>query len=141
MRVLPAIVRTTLLVALAFSFVAGAAEPKPPAEPPRKFLHTDIPAWQRVLATKITVNLQGATISEAVGAISHRSQASMILVLESSSRTTPARPLPKTTITWQVHRIPLRTVLYQISRDTGLTVDWDYVGVGKFPFAIKIWNP
>lgn len=131
--------RTTLLfpaVVLAFLFIAGAAEPKLPTKPPAKFLQTDIQAWHRVLATEITADFRASTIREVIDYLARRSHANIVLSLDALLPPAQAEELPL--ITRQFQRVPLRTVFYQISQDTGLTIDWHYEK--SFPHAIRIRN-
>jgi hypothetical protein len=119
--------------ALAMMSVAGAAE-KAPGEPPVQFLRTDIPACRRGLATEITADFHGATIREVIDDVGRKSHANIILSLNADGSPKGA---PK--ITRRFQRVPLRTVLYQLSLDTGLTIDWVF-DEKNIPFAIRIRN-
>jgi hypothetical protein len=113
--------KTALLIssiALLFSSIASAVSPKAPAEPPAKFLRTNNPAWQRVLAAKITGDFRSATIGQVSQFVGERSQANIVVTYGVASAA------PK--ITRKFQAVPLRTVLYQLSLDTGGTIGWHY---------------
>lgn len=82
----------------------------------------------------ITAEFHGATIREVIDGIGRKSYANIILALNADGAPKEA---PK--ITRKFQRVPLRTVLYQVSQDTGLTIDWVF-DEKNIPFAIRIRN-
>jgi len=114
------------------------------AEPPATFLQTDVGAWQRILATEITADFRNATVRDVISYIGRQSQANIVLSLtapQPARRQLPgssstAKDLP--TLTDHFKRVPLRSVFYRLSQDTGLSVEWVYEN--RFPRAIRIRN-
>lgn len=126
------LVNSTLLsltLAAAFPLFTFAAEPKPKAQP-ATFLQTNIPSWQRILDREVTADLRAATIREVIDSIARQGRANIVLSLDVT------HPKEPRTMTRRFDRVPLRTVLYQVSQDTGLAVDWVYEN--GFPRAISI---
>jgi hypothetical protein len=127
------LVNSTLLpltLVAAFPFFTFAAEPKPKAEPPATFLQTDIPSRRRILDSEVTADFRAATIREVIDSIARQGRANIVLALDVSH---PKKPQ---TITRRFDRVPLRTVLYQVSQDTGLGIGWVYEN--GFPRAISM---
>ena len=159
-------IRPSFLLPTAMLLVSAcAATSTATTSVPTQFLRTDNPAWQRILATKITADFRHATLREAIHFIAQQSQANVVVALRSGSGFTPPVPgaaptapggippleppgptpsapvsLPKAppepTIKRRFTNAPLRVVLYRISQDAGLKVDWLYVH--DFPQAIQI---
>jgi hypothetical protein len=116
---------------LLFSSAARPAETKLPADPPATFLQTNVPGWQRILATEITADFHAASIHEVIDSIAPQAHANIVLSLAAP----PKAPPP---FTHKFQRVPLRTVLYQLSRATGLKIDWAFED--GIPRAISIHN-
>lgn len=84
--------------------------------PPADFLQTDNEAWRRILATEITADLHAANIREVIEYLAHKCPTNITLTLAGPSKVPP--------ITFNFQRLPLRLVLYQLSQNTGLKIDW-----------------
>jgi len=149
----------SLIVALGLFSTAKAAD-KAPAEPPAQFLQTDQPWWRRALATKITVDFRDAPMRDVIDYLSHMAQMNTVMKLD--VKPSPAADAPKEVggkipgapveasgaasapknelkITRKFECVPLRTVYYQISLDTGLKIEWLLLD-NKKPFGIMIRN-
>jgi hypothetical protein len=141
--------KTSLLlpvVALAFLSVAKAAD-KTAGEPPAQFLQTHNSAARRALATKITADFRDAPIRDVVDFLVHAAQMNTVMKLDAdptpdagaprevggkipgasveaaqTGATSAPRNEPK--ITRKFEGVPLRTVYYLLSKDTGLTIEW-----------------
>jgi hypothetical protein len=137
-------------------------------EAPKDFLRTDSAAWQQILATEITADFQRTPIREVCDVIAHKARANMTVRLAPvagvpapappvaepappaanvgavpGSPTIPIpglpHPEPEPLITAHFDRTPLRVVLYRLSRDTHLVVDWSYLPENPHnPQAISI---
>ena len=153
--------KTSLLsavVGLTFMSVGWAAD-KAPAEPPVQFLQTDHSWCRRALATKITVDFRDAPMRDVIIYLSHAGQMNTVMKLD--VKPAPAADAPKEVggkipgapveasgaasapknelkITRKFECVPLRTVYYQISLDTGLKIEW--LLINKKPYGIMIRN-
>jgi len=68
-------------IALALLSIAQAAD-KSAGEPPAQFLRTDNPAWQRVLATKITADFRDAPMREVIDYLKGAGQMNTVMKLD-----------------------------------------------------------
>ena len=102
----------TLLVCLAPS-CTGPREETPAI--PDIFLQTTDPGWQRILGTEVSEDFHEAPLSDALVFISRRSGANLI------TRFDNGEPPP---VTRKFERVPFRTALYLLARDSGATVTW-----------------
>jgi hypothetical protein len=94
-------------------------QPVPMPEISDGFLRTSSETCKRILATEITAGFQSAPLSSVAGYLSQQSKADIVLKLNSADAKMPS-------IYRGFDHEPLRAVLYEISRDTGLTVEWEF---------------
>jgi hypothetical protein len=162
-RTLMRISLLSLAVALAFLSVARAAD-KAAGEPPVQFLQTDVPWARRALAIKITADFRDAPIREVIDYLKRAAQMNTVMKLDAepaqaagapkklpnAARDIPGAPVEATPaagsdafnnvpkFTRKFDGVPLRTVYYQLSQDTGLAIEW--LIINKKPFGIMIRN-
>jgi hypothetical protein len=136
----------SLVVALGLFSTAKAAD-KTAGEPPVQFLQTNNPAARRALATKITADFREATIREVIDYLVRAVQINTVMKLdagpppglgvpkeaggnipgapvETAPTAAPSVPKSDLRITRKFDGVPLRMALYQLSQDTGLTIEW-----------------
>jgi len=105
------------LLALLFYTVAACAAPREEAHRvPADFLPTTVPAWQRILAAEVTADFRDTPLSDALTFILRRSDANLTSRFGGDA-------LP--TITRKFERVPFRTALYLLARDSRATVTWE----------------
>ena len=114
-----------LLVALAVACTMRGDE----VVVPRDFLKTDYRSWQRILATPVSGNFDRADVLEAAMFLVRRTDANFVT-------SGPDKPRPVPLVTRKLERVPLRTALCLLARDTGASVQWK-LEVGGFPKAIE----
>lgn len=140
--------KRTLLALLFCLVAASAAPPEKLPRVPASFLRTTDPAWQRILATEVSADFRAASVFEAATFIFAKTDANYIIRpgkhgpistnktsgipgigipgLDSPQKKEP----PPLTVTRKFTRIPFRTALYLLARDTGSTVTWELTASG-----------
>ena len=94
-------------------------QPVPLPEMPEAFLRTESEAWKRILATEITAGFSSAPVHSVVGYLSDQCHAKITVEAKD-----PPNGIPRSIFRGFDHK-PLRAVLYEIGRDTGLVADWE----------------
>ena len=140
--------KPTLLALLCFLAAAGTALTEDQPRVPTMFLQTTIPVWQRILATEISADFHATPLNEAVMFIVRGTDANMTVAAgpkagghgRGPARVTAGIPgidLPANkqsgppTVTLKLVRIPLRTALYLLARDSDSTVTWELMPNGS----------
>ena len=110
---------------------------------PESFLQTDFEPTQRLLSTRVSASFRNTSLTQALDYLFLRAGVrnyNLEIRREDhgsfprwDTPDAPARP----TVTRKFHEVPLRTAIYQLSRDTGAIISWDY-SAGGFPFGTHL---
>jgi hypothetical protein len=131
----------------------GAARDRGEETVPADFLRTDSAGWKQMLATPITGDFRQTPIREVINFIALKARANIVFHFEPGAvpggtggtqipglDDSAAFPRPPV-FTAHFEHTPLRVVLYRLSRDTHLVVDWFYLPENpRSPQAIGIHN-
>jgi len=103
------------------------------AEPPKEFLRTTSPAWQKILATPVSIEAEEIDARAAIQFVSQQAEANVNTDFGDSRE----RQRMKQSLSFR--NVPFREVLYAIKEQWDLQISWQ-MDSARIPTRIHVSN-